>query len=270
MLRKLWVVTVVYVFLLAAAGFAEEKTEKPLPVPTNLLLKDENFDDAALNKLVKTLPKLQRLTLRRMPNITAVPKVVTLRNLSLIEMDVTARMFDSILVMKDLVALDLRYCNGLTLEQYKCLKQMLKLRDLKIGGFAVNDEVLETIVPLPNLTGLTLDDSFITAEGLAKYIAKSPSAKTLQMVVINKGTLTDEDLLPLNKLPKLQRLTVSNAMVTGSFLGKWAADETSRPKLKRLSLRNTLLDEENAAHLKKYVELQQTDLSGTIVEATAP
>jgi len=218
--------------------------------------------------LLKSLPQLKRLTLRRTPNVTAIPKVVTLRNLSLIEMDVTERMFASILAMKDLGALDLRYCSGLTLEQYKQLNQLPKLRDLKIGGFAVNDEVLETVTTLPNLTGLTLDDSFITTKGLAKYIAQSPSAKTLQMVVINKGTLTDEDLLPLNKLQKLQRLTVSNAMVTGSFLGKWAAEETSRPKLKRLSLRNTLLNEENAVHLKKYLELQQTDLSGTIVEAT--
>ncbi|MCL2744846.1 MAG: hypothetical protein FWE67_13440 [Planctomycetaceae bacterium] len=255
---------------------AEEKTSVvQSPELTGLLLKDMDFSDAeftAALKLagaLKSSPQLKQLTLRRLPKITFIPKIDTLRNLSLIELNITGKMFDSILEMKDLTALDLRFCCGITPEQYKRLNLLPKLKDLKIGGYTVNDEVLKTITPLPNLTGLTLDDTAVTAKGLADYIERSPSAKTLQMFVLNKGTLTDDDLLPLNRLPKLTRLVVSDSMVSGSFLGKWAADETTRPKLNRLSLKNTLLNEENAEHLKKYKELSETILTGTIAEATS-
>jgi hypothetical protein len=161
--------------------FAALKTQTEL---TDLFLKDVKINDNQLHEALKPLSKLRRLTLRRLPDITAVPLLPTLRNLSLLEISFTPDTLPTILANKDLTALDLRGCNGLTSDNYKTLSSLNKLVDLKIGGFAVNDEVLEAVTPLPNLTGLTIDDTFITAEGFADYVKNSPSAVTLKMLVI--------------------------------------------------------------------------------------
>ncbi|MDR3182938.1 MAG: hypothetical protein LBT89_08495 [Planctomycetaceae bacterium] len=243
---------------ITAETFVLLKTQTEL---TDLYLKDLTISDADLTAALTPLKQLKRLTLRRLPNVTAVPKLPALRQLSLLEMSCTEKTQASLLENKTLTALDLRGCNGITAEQYLSLKTFDKLVDVKIGGFAVNDETLKIITPLPNLTGLTLDDTVITAEGLAAYIADSPSAKTLQTFVINKGSLLDDDLLPVKSLQKLTRLTLSDMMITGSILLKLAEDEPQRPKLKILSLKKTLFTEDDAAGLKRYSELQSLDLS---------
>ncbi|MDR3233211.1 MAG: hypothetical protein LBT46_06045 [Planctomycetaceae bacterium] len=236
---------------------------------TDLYLKEITVNDADLNAALTPLTQLKRLTLRRLPNVTAIPKLPNLRNLSLLELSFTEKTFFSLLENKLLTALDLRGCSGLTEENYQSLKTFEKLTDLKIGGFAVNDETLKAVTPLPNLTGLTLDDTCITPESLAAYIADSPSAQTLHTLVINKGTLLDDDLFVLNQLQKLNRLTLSDMMITGTVLVQWAQGGTVRPKLKILSLKKTLLTEEGAAALKKFGELQTLDLSYTNVTPPA-
>jgi hypothetical protein len=243
--------------------FAALKTQTEL---TDLFLKDVKIDDIQLSEALKPLTKLKRLTLRRLPDITTVPLLPALRNLSLLEISFTPETFPASLANKDLTALDLRNSNALTLDNYKMLSALSKLVDLKIGGFAVNDEVLKAITPLPNLTGLTIDDTFITAEGFAGYVKNSPSAATLKTLVINKGTLLDGDLMPLKGLPGLDRLLLCDMMLTGEFLTQLAGDETTRPKFKNLALRRTLLTAEGAAGLKKYPELAELDLSGTNID----
>lgn len=233
----------------------------------NLFLKDLTVNDADLARALTSLTKLKRLTLRRLQNVTELPALPSLRNLALIEISFTEKTLRSVLAMKQLAALDLRNCSGLTAENYKTLTAFKNLVDLKIGGFAVNDDVLKAITPLPKLTGLSVDDSFITAEGFARYADETPSSATLKTLVLNKGTLLDDDLMPLKKLPKLDRLTLNDMILTGTFLARLAEDKDNRPKLKTLSLRKTLLTAEGAAGLKNYPEIMSLDLSGTGIDA---
>ncbi|GHT11396.1 hypothetical protein FACS1894170_04920 [Planctomycetales bacterium] len=244
-------------------SFAALKSQTEL---TDLFLKDVKINDNQLHEALKPLIKLQRLTLRRLPDITTVPVLPALRNLSLLEISFTPNTLPTVLANNDLTALDLRGCNGLTADNYKTLSALSKLVDLKIGGFAVNDEVLKAITPLPNLTGLTIDDTFITAEGFADYVKNSPSATTLKTLVINKGTLLDDDLMPLKGLPKIDRLLLCDMMLTGEFLSQLADDAKTRPKLKNLVLRRTLLTSKGAAGLRMYPEIADLDLSGTSID----
>ncbi|GHT29702.1 hypothetical protein FACS18942_10810 [Planctomycetales bacterium] len=240
--------------------FATIETQKSLE---DLFLKDLPIDGEQIIPALLSLPKLQRLTLRCLTKVSVLPKLPGLRNLALIEMNITESMFRSIIEQQSLVALDIRDCSGLTSDRYRSLKSLNQITDLKIGGFAVNDEVLEAITPIPNLTGLTIDDAFITPEGFAKFVAYSPSAATLETLVFNQNmSLLDESLLPLKNLPQLKRLTVCGMMVTGNFLARLSEDESTRPKLKQLSLRKTLLMPEEVEALKKYPELRILNLSG--------
>jgi hypothetical protein len=251
-------------FRLAGSGitaetFAAIETQKHLE---DLFLNDLPLDSEHIAPALVSLPKLQRLTLRRLTKVSVLPKFPALRNLALIEMNITEPMLRFIIEQQSLVALDIRNCSGLTADNYRSLKSLKRLTDLKIGGSSVSDEVLEAITPIPNLTGLSIDESFITPEGLAKFVADSPSAATLETLVFNRNTsLLDDALLPLKNLPLLKRLTVCDMMVTGNFLSLLAGDESTRPKLKQLSLRKTLLLPEGAESLKKYPELRVLNLS---------
>ncbi|GHT44188.1 hypothetical protein FACS189454_00920 [Planctomycetales bacterium] len=241
--------------------FAALQTQREL---TELFLKDLTVSDADLAAALKSLTQLRQLTLRRLPNISVCPALPALRNLALIEITFSEKTFASLSELKELAALDLRNCSGLTIENYQTLNTLPKLIDLKIGGFSVNDDVLKTVKTIPRLTGLTIDDSLITPETFTDYVARSPSAKTIQTLVLNRvSTLLDDNLTALRELPNLNRLTVCDLMVTGEFLGELAADENKRPKLKTLSLRKTLLTSEGAAFLVKYKELTTLDLSFT-------
>ncbi|GHT41986.1 hypothetical protein FACS189443_4460 [Planctomycetales bacterium] len=241
--------------------FAALQTQREL---TELFLKDLTVSDADLAAALKPLTQLRQLTLRRLPNTSVCPAIPALRNLALIEITFSEKTFASLLELKELAALDLRNCSGLTIENYQALNTLPKLIDLKIGGFSVNDDVLKTVKTIPKLTGLTIDDSLITPETFADYVAQSPSAKTIQTLVLNRvSTLLDDNLTALRELPNLNRLTVCDLMVTGEFLGELAANENKRPKLKTLSLRKTLLTSEGAAFLVKYRELTTLDLSFT-------
>ncbi len=233
-----------------------------------LFLQDVPLRDAGLQRIVESLPRLKRLALRRLPNIsdTGIATLVgstALRNLALIEMDVTGKSLETVTAMKRLMALDVRTCGCLAAADYRKLSALGNLIDLKIGGFAVDDAVLDAIAPLGNLSGLTIDDSMVTPEGFDRFLATFASAAKLETLVLNRNTaILDDALIPLRKLARLKRLTVCDMMLTGAFLEKIAGDESTRPKLERLSLRKTFLSQECAVALQQYPELRALDISG--------
>ena len=250
----------------AAESLAGLKTQRELE---ELYLQDVPIRDGDWKPLLACLPKLTRLTLRRLANLSAdelgaLPqRLPTLRNLSLIEMEITGESLAEIAKSEFLTSLDVRNCGRLAAEDYRSLASLKKLTDLKIGGFAVNDEVLAVIAPLPSLRGLTIDDALLTPDGFEKFVTESLSADKLETLILGRNmSLFDAALVPLTRLPKLKRLTINGMMVTGSFLDNLAENETTRPKLQRLSLRKAFLTEEGAAALKKYSELRSLDLSG--------
>ena len=234
-----------------------------------LYLQDVPVRDADWKPLLDGHPQLIRLTLRRLPNLTgselgALPKrIPALRNLSLIEMELSGESLAEIAKSEVLAALDVRHCSRLTANDYRCLTSMPKLIDLKIGGFGITDEVLAAIGSLRSLRGLTIDDAQITPGGFVKFVTDFASAEKLETLVFSRNSaLFDDALMSIKKFPNLKRLTINGMMVTGTFLGWLAENEATRPKLYRLSLRKAFLTEEGCTALKKYPELRILDLSG--------
>jgi hypothetical protein len=234
-----------------------------------LYLQDVPIHDADWKPLLDGHPKLTRLTLRRLPNLSATElgalprRIPALHNLVLIDMALTGDALAEIAKSEVLAALDVRNCSRLTASDYRCLTSMPRLADLKIGGFGITDDVLMEIAPCRSLRGLTVDDALITPTGLEKFTANFTSAEKLETLVFSRNSaLFDDSLVSLKKFPNLKRLTVNGMMITGSFLEHIAEDEGTRPKLQRLSLRKAFLSEEGAAALKKYPELRILDLSG--------
>ena len=229
----------------------------------NLTIRDEDF-----LPVVSALPKLTRLTLRRLSNVSdmgIVPlfRFPALRQLSLIDMPLTGSGLQAIGESTTLVVFDVRDCAQLVPDDYKILLQRPQLVDLRIGGFAVNDQCLEIVAGLPVLRALTLEDSLVSVQGFEKFIADSLSAGTLETLVLNRNmSFTDNALLAIGNLPRLRRLILTDAMVTGVFLERLADDEQKRPQFNDLSLRKTLLTEEAIGSLVKYPELRSLQISG--------
>jgi hypothetical protein len=111
------------------AGISKQKSLE------ELYLQDLPINGEELETVSSALPKLQRLTLRRLTNVSDIARLPALRNLALIEMNVTPKTFRSIIEQKTITALDIRNCSGLTPDDYRNLKSLDRLADLKIGEF---------------------------------------------------------------------------------------------------------------------------------------
>jgi hypothetical protein len=173
---------------------------------------------------------------------------------------------EKIVESKRITALDLRQCSRLLPEDYSLLTRMTQLTDLKIAGFSIDDSVLETVVQLPKLSGLTVEDAMISPEGLAKITANSTITEKLTSLILARNTaIFDTGLESLKNLHRLKRLSVNGMMITGEFLAILAVEESKRPKLETLSLEKSLLTPEGAAALKHFRELKSLNLTGTVL-----
>ncbi|MCL2623910.1 MAG: hypothetical protein FWD31_09625 [Planctomycetaceae bacterium] len=240
-----------------------------------LFLQDTVINNDDLAVILAALPQWKRLTLRRCANVTddvaesflarngRRESLHGLRNLALIEMSIGRTTLETLAGLSNITALDLRDCSRLVPEDYALLADMPQLVDLKIGGFGINDAVLKYVAPLPNLTGLTVEDAMISPDGFARMLETAAwKSKLTQLVLSRNSMLFDDGLLPIHHLPKLKRLTVNGMMVTGRFLAPPANDESRLPPLEALALRKSLLTGEGAMTLRKYRELKSLDLSG--------
>ena len=252
----------------SAEAFATLKAQSELE---ELFLQDLRVQDEEFLSVMSALPNLRRITLRRLSNLTdegIIPlfRIPLLRQFNLIEMPITGASLRSLEDTMTLAALDVRNCGQLLPDDYKYLLRLPQLVDLRIGGFAVDDRVLEVITLIPRLRGLTIDGSLISAGKFENFIANSPSAETLETLVLNRNTgLMDNALLEIGNLPRLRRLILGDAMVTGSFLVQLAENEETRPKFNDLSLRRTFMNAAAIASLANYPELQSLQITGVVV-----
>ncbi|MCL2346662.1 MAG: hypothetical protein FWC50_00225, partial [Planctomycetaceae bacterium] len=177
-----------------------------------LFLQDVPLDDRELDEMISLIPTLRRLTLRRLNKVgesgmKAVLHAPHLQSLALIEMTPTRSVLEKIAELPaDLTALDLRFCSNLTKDDYELLGAMKQLADLKIGGFAVDDSVLETVPNLQNLRGLSIEGSSISGDGLAKLASNESWAAPLELLVLNRNTAVyDAGLALLRSFHGLKR-----------------------------------------------------------------
>ncbi|MDR1384150.1 MAG: hypothetical protein LBJ67_09935 [Planctomycetaceae bacterium] len=257
--------------LRVAGGAITSKTLQQIAEQKNLeelYLQETPIQDGDLAIILPKLSQLQRLTLRGCNNVTdqcaeSILALLRLRSLALIKMNLTRQGLEKIIKSQTITALDLRQCSALTAQDYTLLAKMPQLSDLKIGGFAVEDSVLETVTQLSKLTGLTIEDAMISSDGFAKIAANQNWTQNITLLVLARDTmLFDAGLEPLKNFPKLKRLSINGMMITGEFLAVLAVEESKRPKLETLSLQRSLLTPEGVAALKNYRELKSLDLTG--------
>ena len=252
--------------MISAEAFVILQTQSGIE---ELFLQDMSIGDEALFTVVSALPNLKRLTLRRLSNISdagIIPlfRFPALQQLAFIEMPITGVAVQAIGESTRLVAFDVRNCAQLLPDDYKHLLRLPNLIDLKIGGFAVNDQCLEIVALLPDIQALTIDDSLISSGGFVKFVADSLSANTLETLVLNRNmALSDDALVAIANFPQLRRLILGEAMTTGAFLERLATDEQKRPKFNDIALRKTFLTEEAVLSLQVYQELQSLQISGS-------
>ncbi|MDR0705507.1 MAG: hypothetical protein LBF88_11040 [Planctomycetaceae bacterium] len=260
--------------LRAAGGTITSETLQLIGKQTGLeelYLQDTPIRDADLAVILPGLSKLRRLTLRGCNNVTddgaeIIVSLSKVRSLALIKMNLTRQGLEKIVESDTIAALDLRQCSLLTPEDYSLLLKTSQLTDLKIAGFSVDDSVLETASQLPELTGLTVEDAMISAEGFAKMTASPTITEKLASLVLARNTLLlDTGLEPLKNIHRLKRLSINGMMITGEFLRLLAAEESKRPKLETLSLEKSLLTPEGADALKHFRELKSLNLAGTVL-----
>jgi len=244
---------------------------KNQPKLETLFLQDVPLDDRELDEMISLVPALRRLTLRRLNRVgesgmMSALRDLQLQSLALIEMSPTRPILEKIAESPGLTALDLRFCSNLTKDDYALLGVMKQLTDLKIGGFAVDDSVLEIMPTLQNLRGLSIEGSSISGNGLAELASHEAWAAQLELLVLNRNTAVyDAGLASLCSFHGLKRLTVSDMMVNGDFLQALAETESIRTQLETLSLPKTYLTAENAGILTRFPNLKKLDLSHNLI-----
>ncbi|MDR2440987.1 MAG: hypothetical protein LBE12_16630 [Planctomycetaceae bacterium] len=260
--------------LRVASGSVTAETLRQIAKQTDLeelYLQDIPMRNEDLDAILPKLSQLKRLTLRSCNNITdhGVESIISLPKLRLaafIRMNLTRSGLEKIVESKRITALDLRQCSRLLPEDYSLLKRMTQLTDLKVAGFSIDDSVLETVLQLPALTGLTVEDAMISPEGFAELTVNPKVTEKLTSLILARiSTLFDVHLETLKNFHRLKRLSVNGMMITGEFLAILAAEESKRPKLETLSLEKSLLTPEGAAALKHFRELKSLNLTGTVL-----
>lgn len=235
-----------------------------------LFLQDVALDDAALQSLLTALPQLRRLGLRRLSRVTdagleSLARVPKLEVVALIEMNgVTNATLRTLQAVPGLRYLDIRNCGQLTTPDFGLLAGLSQLQELKVGGPAINDEVLAIVVTHPSVTSLGIEDAQITAASLQRLAETQAFAQRLKSLsLIRCLGIMDNSLTVLRQFPQLENLTLRELMLNGSFL-QTVLDSGNDPlPIQDLTVTDAILTDESLTPLPgMFRELRRLDLSG--------
>jgi hypothetical protein len=235
-----------------------------------LFLQDAPLDDAALTAILRALPNLQRVALRRLSRVTdaglvALPDCKQLNVVALIEMSgITGAALQTLRNVQRLRLLDVRNCGQLTTADFAQLSALGSLQELKLGGPAVNDDVLVLVAKHPSLSALSLDDAQVSSACLQRLAESRDMAGRLRSLSFTRCFgVTDESLHAIREFPKLESLALRDIMLTGSFL-RYVHDAADEPlPLKSLMITDAFLtDEALTPFPAMFSAITRLDLSG--------
>ncbi len=231
-----------------------------------LRLHDAAVSDSLLKDLVSSARKLEQLSLRNTPELTdqgvaEVAALTQLTHLALLEQQITGAATRSLAAMPQLQTLDLRMCHNLRAADLTVLVEAPQLRELKLGGYGVDDTVLSTVAQFPHLRSLTIEDASIGAQGLQQLAAGAAAAQIEELAFARCAGLTDDACHALGGFPRLSSLALRDVPVTGRFLQQLP----HRAQLQRLALSQTYVTAEAFDALAACVQLQRLDLSRTFL-----
>ncbi len=236
----------------------------------DLLLQAAPIDDAGLTSVLRSMPVLRRLTLRRLSRVTnaglaALPACPQLEVVALIEMSgITGAAVESLRGVERMRSLDVRSCGQLTTADFAQLVSLPGLAELKVGGPAVTDQVLAILAQHPALTSLSVDDAQITPACLQQLSGSPELAGRLRALSFARCFgVTDESLTALRRFPALETLALREIMLAGSFL-QFLLDDADQPlPLRTLTVTNAFFTDESLVPLPSLCpELTCLDLSG--------
>jgi len=241
-----------------------------------LMLEDAAITDGVLKQIADALPELQRFRLRNAPQITdrGIADLATssrLTHLTLIDLLITGQAVESIAEMPSLVSLDLRMCSKIECVGLAALMEAPRLKELKLGGSGIDDTTMNIAVRLPHLESLTVDDASLGAEGLATLAQNRKTADRIRILTVARcSALSDDALKPLAAFSNLERLTLRDVPITGSFLESLPSPH----RLELLSLNQTFLSDEAfdaiaACRYLKRLEVAESPLSAEALERIA-
>ncbi|NOX53729.1 MAG: hypothetical protein GXP27_04700, partial [Planctomycetes bacterium] len=193
-----------------------------------------------------------------------------LTHLSLIEVPITGAAVRTIARMPRLASLDLRSCPRITSADLAELAESPRLKELKLGGYGVNDQTLAALAHLSHLESLTLEDADLHAAGL-RQLASSDAAGRIRLLSFARcASLDDEALTTLRAFANLRHLSLRDVPVTGRFL----VGQPWLDQLEVLVLNQTFLTDEGfqaiaACRNLKRLELAQNALSAEAIEVIA-
>jgi hypothetical protein len=234
------------------------------------MLQDAPISDTQLASLLGSMPALERLTLRRLTGVTdegasAIVKCPQLRVLGLIEMSqISGAALESLSQMEQLRSLDLRNCGRLRPGDFECLIAFATLNEVKLGGPAIDDDVLADIARMPALIALTVEDAGITGAGLQELARAPGAAARLRVLALARCFgVTDQTLEVVNRLPALETLSLRDIMITGQFLSSLDNSLHEPLGLRTLIINDSFLTDQAVQALPNVApRLEHLDLRG--------
>lgn len=226
-----------------AAGLSKEQLAGigSLTSLEELFLQDVPIGDAYLRDTVATLASLRRLTLRNTSGVTSLSTIVSLpklTHLALIDLPIASDAIEPLVRAEALVSLDLRMCGRLGGNQLAMLGGMTGLKELKLGGFGIDNQSMSAVASIATLESLTIEDASVDADGLAGL---APIAARLRSLGLARCSgLGDDALQAIEEFTSLRSLMLRDLPVTGEFLQHIAAPK----QLETLALNQTFLDDE--------------------------
>ncbi len=258
---------------LSGTGLSSETLRKieNLQFLEELFLQDTPTTDEEIVRLVKKRLALKRLRLRRLPHvgdrgITALAGLRELRVLALLEMPgLTTVGLAAIVEVPSVRSLDLRGNANLKADDYGLLREMKGLTELKIGGFSIDDSVLEVVVALPELNSLTIEDAKFSPEKLTALFENESFARRIKTLGFSRmlGSVNDRTLAELKRFPNLRHLLLKQILINGSFLS-----ELKMP-LETLTLDRAMLKPQAFEEIARMTSLKKLNLSGVFLSAEA-
>ena len=234
-----------------------------------LCLLDTVTSDADLAALCGKMPKLKRLTLRRLAKLSnqglePLRRLKELRNLSLLSLSINGAGLETVTALSSLRALDLRGCNELKAEDYRLLATMTSLTDLKIGGAAIDADVLRTVAALPNLTGLAVEDASVSAAIWDELFALPQWSENMSSLAFARMySVSDQVLEKLSGFKKLRTLSLRAVPVRGTFVEHLAPDSRLFDTLQTLGMTKNYATPDEILSLNRFRNLKKLDFSNT-------
>ncbi len=237
-----------------------------------LLLQDAPLTDRDLALILGAMPQLERLTLRRLSQVTdaittTLKSLSQLQVLAMIEMNrITGATLEQLSAVPKLRSLDVRDCGGLTAQDMTNLVKLHGLSELKLGGPMINDDVLVTVAELPALTSLVIEDAQVSGECLQRVATVPALASRLSSLSMARCFgVSDETLVALGRFPQLETLVLRDILITGTFLTRLSETRDEPTAWTTLVVQKGFLDDAAVRVLPQLApQLTRLDLRGNV------